>query len=366
MMKSMLSIYLVLLICSFSCLAQIPEPKQAELDEAFSLFLNGRPGEAIERFEVIAEQNPSSETGLAALRFLATHTDEAKSREYYSQIVQEYPATVDETRARLGLIGWNFENDYDKAAYIAACNGLLSAMEAPTLDEITAASGHVTQQILALDSIQREQALEVYTAMQVMVASEFPDLISGDTADSETSMQILRFLRLAFGPLDIGYDGMLAMMKELDVEKFNTIPQRSHIDPSIVFLSPSPGAVTAPRPIIDAKITVGDLSRYQVDLFALQATLDGVDIKNSLSLSTSYSPGELNTIYETIDVRFEPRDPLSPGQHRLELDVPTQGYPGDGPGRTVAELEFVVQEVSQKVTISVGKDSTIRAQKQPL
>ena len=349
----------VLLLVSLSALGQTNDP-QTEMNEAFGLFLNGKTSSGIRRIQEIAEQNRGTDVGRKALEFLAGHTDEAKSRAFLQQIISDFPGTTHETRARMGLLGWDFEDNPNKEAYIDGCNAIATALGGPSLDEILSSGGspELTAAIRALGRTKQEQLLEVYPSLQILVGSDYPALIPGDTGDGEASQRILLFLRCAFGPLGIGYDGIEPIARDADAADSFFVPP-TFVDPVVTFQSPTPGSSTDPQPIIHARITVGDLNKYQVDLNALQVALDGTDVKGFAAFQMSYGEIRVDEVFETIDVTYQPTSPLVDGLHTFVLDVPTLQYPGEGPGKTVATLEFTVQTTGTDVSLRALQDSTL-------
>ncbi len=113
-------------------------------------------------------------------------------------------------------------------------------------------------------------------------------------------------------------------------------------DPGVTYLSPSPGANTGPLPTIEARLQVGALPKSQISLDKLRATLDGADVKDLLRLDFEYAADPTADPFEVITVSFTPATPLADGQHTFTLDVPVHHYSGQGPGKTLASLTFMV------------------------
>lgn len=116
------------------------------------------------------------------------------------------------------------------------------------------------------------------------------------------------------------------------------------VDPVVSFISPAPGTETGTLPTIEARITVGDFTLPQASLDALQAHMDGTDVKGSLVVRTVFGEPQASIVLVTTNLTFQPSAPLTPGPHEFTLEVPVQAYSGTRPGKTIASLTFTVAD----------------------
>jgi hypothetical protein len=112
------------------------------------------------------------------------------------------------------------------------------------------------------------------------------------------------------------------------------------VDPTVNFNSPAAGATTGSQPTITATITVGDVYKNQISLGALKATLDGKDVKGLTDFQVAFGDPQPDATFVTTQLSFTPAAPILNGRHRFVLEVPAEQYSGQGPGKTIATLEF--------------------------
>ncbi len=122
----------------------------------------------------------------------------------------------------------------------------------------------------------------------------------------------------------------------------DTPPQVNFVDPKVKLRSPKSNDNTGPRPRIRFEASV-DFGQARIDQDKIQILLDGqpltTDRRLRHRLKKNPRPGKW---LERIRVEARPAQRLTPGNHRLELVVPTIGYSGTGPGITRITSSFRV------------------------
>lgn len=358
---ALLLLMMPLLSSAVMAQTQADEDPEQVMTEAYGLYLNGQIAEGIRTFQDVAERYRGTEAGYKALNFLVSHTDDEQTRVYLQQIVSGFPNTIYETKARADLLAYDFDRDHNKTAFLQGCDEMAQELGGPTLGEIVTSweSPDLSAQIRILGADRQQRLLKVYSYMGNMVGSQFQD-IPGDVADHQAKTKILYFLHRTFTPLGIGYDGLLPIYRNLPADIGNSLPSHPlFVDPIVLFKSPSPNSTTGARPMITAELTTGDFTKQDVSLQNLSATLDGQDVKKLLDFQVNFGEPQIGEIFVTTDLSFQPTTPLTSGRHQFVLEVPVEKYPGEGPGKTVATLDFFVQETSENTSLAASQDSIL-------
>jgi hypothetical protein len=307
-------------------------------------------------FREIAERYRGTQVGYEALDFLVNNTDDDQTLVYLQQIISDFPDTLYETEARADLLAFHFDRNYDKQAFLQGCADIAQELGGPSLNQIIDSpnSLELSNQIRDLGEDKQRRLLKVYQYMYGMVGRKF-DQIPGDVADHEAKMRALYFLHRTFTPLSIGYDGIRPIYRSLPTDTRNLLPDHPVFrDPSVTFESPTQGSTTEPQPLIAAKLEGGDFTTQAISLNEIKATLDGQDVKGKLMYQTTFGEPATGKPFLTIDLSFRPATPLSPGPHQFMLEVPVEKYPGEGPGKSIKAVDFIVQAENTQTPVKLS------------
>lgn len=341
-------------------IAQPTEPEQA-LQDAFDLYLNGQVTQGEEIFENLASTYRGTEVGYKALEFLVNHTDDERTVLFLQQIISDFPETRRQTRAQMQLLEFEFDQNPNKDAFLEGCDALVTSLNGPSFQQIldNVDSAELAAQIASLDEVTQLRLLEIYPTIAATLGENLFN-IPGDDGNPEAEMDLLYFLHRVFTPLELGYDGLLPIYRSLPLAASSQLSASPAFqDPNVSFESPLPGEIVGPKPTLVATVTSGDFANRQVSLDGLEARLDGIDVKAQLEIKTSFNAPTLGEDFLTIEIVYTPGEPLSEGTHLFELDVPVSGYPGEGPGKTTAALNFAVQVLNEGASFAPTKDSTL-------
>lgn len=346
-MRSILRLGVVFFFLSTCLLAQEPGDPRGLLDHAYQiLYDDGNVADAKKIFRQVANDYPGTEFSLEALRKLGNYSGTVeKCKESYQEIVDTFPGTVHETEGKLGIIGLTQSFQPDTAVHTQACSELAVQLGGPSYEEIVDSIDleQATERIRSLNSVEQTSLLAVYTSMWAQFAKDYRLGIPRDPQDREISLKITTYLRTTFEPIFPDYDGMYDIRYCLGPKDSPSDLVESFVDPTVSFLAPAPGSQTGPQPKIQAQIVGGDISTAQVSLRNMVATLDGNVVTQALKLESSYADIQDDVPFETLSVEFTPSSSLPAGEHEFVLEVPVEKYPGQGPGKTLAVLRFVVQ-----------------------
>jgi hypothetical protein len=94
--------------------------------------------------------------------------------------------------------------------------------------------------------------------------------------------------------------------------------------PEIQALSPAPGeSIQDERPQITVSLDDGDIRASQIDIPAIEFTLDGVDLTERMAIRTSYdTSARFDVVFERMRLGCRPATALKPGVHTVSLKVP--------------------------------------------
>lgn len=158
------------------------------------------------------------------------------------------------------------------------------------------------------------------------------------------NLNLVRFLRESF-PFSTTVSSVGDYCQQLQ-EGPPTVPGLESIPPQVRVVSPRPSQTRSTRPRFRIETVVGDFRYGQVDLARLELTVDGIDLKPHLRVTTRLKRHpKLNKPIERL--RLEGRLPtnLAPGEHKVHLLVPAEGFsaPGGVVAATTLDWTFRVQ-----------------------
>lgn len=117
--------------------AREPLVQTAEFKAARKLILTSYIAQGVKAYLEIADKNPGTRLGAAALgeAFLSTSGVEQR-KAILQRIVREYPGTADEIVARIDLIGFSYSSYQDPGGNLGAVEQLAKSLGGPSIAEI--------------------------------------------------------------------------------------------------------------------------------------------------------------------------------------------------------------------------------------
>ncbi|MEW6282063.1 MAG: hypothetical protein AB1758_25890 [Candidatus Eremiobacterota bacterium] len=311
-----------------------------EFREAFRLVDGLQFAEAVRRFRKIAAENPGTTLGAECLFYAAgCNESEADRRAIYHEIIAGYPGSKFEVQARVCLIEMDIPGGGEPR--LLAYDQLARSYGAPPLDGILRWGDRtrLVRQFRTLHTEFQSGLIPVYRGMLNMLELDLRRL--------EDALRVALFNREAFAFDSIEGSKAVGRVESLVSE----IAQGGHVmyqaaprvDPQVTIRAPRPGHRTGPRPKIRVEIAVGDYRVPQVNLGALEWTLDGQDLKPVMEVRSKIDRSlRLDRPFEQLRLTARPAQRLSGGTHTVSLVVPTAGYQGEGPGIARLNWTFVV------------------------
>jgi len=308
-------------------------------DEAMSLIQNERTrAQGVQKLYALAAQRPKT---VQAAQCLATAVlfdpDSSKAVQVYQSFITDYPGTGIEVQGRIGLLNlrW-FSGEARGNNYLQGMDEILTAVGAPTLQEIRKNRGRALSKLRSLRPDVQSGLLTGYTTMHQILAGHALKRYREDLA--------LCIFGLEAYSTDTHNDGIFSGGAEHDLRRLGPDPgpqPRVTTNPVVTIRSPRRNK-SGPRPTISLEAYTGDYLHSQPNMPLSKILLDGQDIKpilrTRIKFASSLQPG---ITLETIRLKGKPVQRLSPGPHTLDITIQASGYRG-GPGLTHVTQTFTV------------------------
>ena len=314
--------------------------QHAEYRQALQLASRGQATEAIQLLKTLAAQNPRTTLGAVSLfRAASTSGTESVRRGFYSQIINEYPRSRFEIFAREALINMDTgaypRND---ALCLEKYDQLVQSFGGASLASVLRGEKSAEERVKALSREMQKGLEPVYNAMSYIL---------DNVGRRNDALTVALFQRNQ--PNFSGDSGsrIRYLLFEKKFGEWTGYKSEPRVNPVVRFLKPKNNNRVGTRPKIQWETTAGGWRRPQVTLSRVTVTLDGIDVRNQLTISNkvdSQLRSGPDAIFERIRFTFRPSQPLPFGRHTLLVTVPTGGYSGTGPGQTQARLDFNVSK----------------------
>lgn len=321
--------------------------------EASRLFEMGSFEKSRALFTRVADENPGTTLAAESLFQVAkinawAYRSRPDAMATYQLVIQQFPQSRFEIRARRYLVDASVNYLKEPDLWLTRLDEIVALYGAPKIREITAARSfeNYPERIARLPYEIQLGLLSVYTVAEVACGNSlarYDDAIALGTFirqsfavddDNDYRATAHRHLRLAM------------IMKSFGSDARVTVPI---INPTIARRRPKQGQrIHNRRPTLRIVITDGDYLQPQVDLSALQFTLNGQDLKPHMKVE-SWIDRKLKRgrVFERLTLTARPPAPLSPGQYTLKVIAPVNSYKGTGPGvATMTWTFFIVGDPS--------------------
>ncbi len=314
--------------------------QHAEYRQALQMASRGQATEAIQLLKTLAAQNPRTTLGAVSLfRAASTSGTESVRRGFYSQIISEYPRSRFEIFARQALINLDTgAYPRDHAGRLQKDDQLIQLFGGASLSSVLRGEKNADDKVRALPREIQRGIEPVYNSISHILENL-------DRRNDALTVALFQRNQPNFGG-DSG-DRVLYLLFEKKFGSWTGYKSEPRVNPVVRFLKPKNNNRVGTRPRIQWETTAGGWRRPQVTLSRVTVTLDGIDVRNQLTISNkvdSQLRSGPDAIFERIRFTFRPSQPLPFGRHTLLVTVPTGGYSGTGPGQTQARLDFNVSK----------------------
>lgn len=321
--------------------AREPLVQTAEFKAARKLILTSYFAQGVKAYLEIADKNPGTRLGAAALgeAFLSTSGVEQR-KAILQRIVREYPGTADEIVARIDLIGFSFSSYQDPGGNLGAVEQLAKSLGGPSIAEILSRVDllRLSQKIWGLGDEIQYGLVSAYIQLR-------EDLRHLERFQDALTLAI--FVRQTFARVDelgqLQRDVEMAWLRA-NSRSLNSLYSldRPTVDPKLRVKGRRRG-LCGVRPRFSFEASTGPLPYHQINLATSKFLLDGQDLSSNLEVSSHIDARAAEGSkrpFETLRISLRVPRPLAPGIHTLVVEIRSDGYKPGGPGLTRYEHAF--------------------------
>lgn len=313
----------------WSFTGQPPEVEEI-LRQTEDLLCDSRYDEALVLLEGFSASYPGTRQDAAArMEAAAIHAkafhDLERCRQIYGSIVVDFPRTVEAVLAASNLADLYLVEDHPPFAdYLARIDGLIRECGGLSLDEVVRGStrGEFSASSWLGPKDQADLLADLYFLAGSRIAARPREEWTRDLLTR--GLNIHTFVRERF-PGAYGRSVVDSQREMILRLSGNARPPvvRDETPPRLDVVGPRRGVTMADRhPKVEIHVEDGDLTEAQLDLGETEIRVDGVNILDHAEIRSLVNPsGRPGPTFEKVQITWRPPQPLSPGLHRVEVEV---------------------------------------------